>query len=49
MKVGGIMVIPVDTDNPDIQQMKKITKTEDGFHEEVLEDFNFVPMLKGKD
>jgi len=47
MKVGGIMVIPIDAG--DSQVMKRITKLENGtLKEEVFERFSFVPMLVGK-
>jgi protein-L-isoaspartate(D-aspartate) O-methyltransferase len=47
MKVGGLMVIPVDEDN--VQRMLRITKLEDGsLKEEAFEQFSFVPMLQGK-
>lgn len=49
MKVGGIMVIPVDNEDGSLQQMKKITKKEDNsLLEETLGDFKFVPMLEGR-
>jgi protein-L-isoaspartate(D-aspartate) O-methyltransferase len=47
MKVGGIMVIPVN--EGDAQRMRKIVKQEDGtYTEENLDMFSFVPMLEGK-
>lgn len=47
MKVGGVMVIPIDSG--DSQIMKRITKLENGtLKEEVFERFSFVPMLVGK-
>jgi protein-L-isoaspartate(D-aspartate) O-methyltransferase len=47
MKVGGIMVIPVDEENA--QRMLRITKQPDGsLKEEAFEHFSFVPMLQGK-
>ncbi len=47
LKVGGIMIIPVDEDNA--QRMIKIVKQEDGtYTEEKLDMFSFVPMLEGK-
>ncbi len=50
LKTGGIMIIPVDTDGDgSVQQMKRITKTEDGYREELLDNFSFVPMLGGKE
>lgn len=48
LKIGGIMIIPVDADaEGTIQQMRKITKTADGYKEELLDTFSFVPMLDG--
>lgn len=48
LKVGGMMVIPVGSG--DIQQMKRITKLEDGaVKEEVFDRFSFVPMLGGRE
>ncbi len=47
MKIGGLMVIPVDEDN--VQRMLRITKMPDGsLKEESFEQFSFVPMLQGK-
>lgn len=47
MKVGGQMVIPIDSG--DSQIMKRLTKLENGtLKEEVFERFSFVPMLVGK-
>jgi protein-L-isoaspartate(D-aspartate) O-methyltransferase len=47
MKVGGIMIIPVDEENG--QRMLKIVKQNDGtYTEEKLDLFSFVPMLEGK-
>ncbi|HEY1113323.1 MAG TPA: protein-L-isoaspartate(D-aspartate) O-methyltransferase [Chitinophagaceae bacterium] len=47
MKVGGVMVIPIDSG--DAQTMKRITKMENGtLKEEIFERFSFVPMLVGK-
>ncbi len=47
LKPGGIMVIPVGSGK--IQQMRRITKMEDGtLREELFADFSFVPMLGGK-
>jgi protein-L-isoaspartate(D-aspartate) O-methyltransferase len=46
LKVGGMMVIPVDEGNA--QRMLRITKTaEDNFIEEAFDSFSFVPMLGG--
>ncbi|KAA5536865.1 protein-L-isoaspartate(D-aspartate) O-methyltransferase [Taibaiella lutea] len=50
MKVGGIMIIPVDTDiEGNVQQMRRIIKTTDGYDEEILDNFSFVPMLNGRE
>lgn len=49
MKKGGIMIIPVDCGDGSIQQMKRVIKTENGYTEEVLDNFSFVPMLGGKE
>lgn len=49
LKVGGILVAPVDAQNSEQQWMKRLIKKEDSYEEEILEQFSFVPMLKGKD
>jgi protein-L-isoaspartate(D-aspartate) O-methyltransferase len=47
LKPGGMMVIPLGSG--DIQQMKRITKLENGsLKEEVFDHFSFVPMVEGK-
>jgi protein-L-isoaspartate(D-aspartate) O-methyltransferase len=47
MKVGGMMVIPVDSG--EAQTMKRIIKLEGGDTKiEVYDNFSFVPMLQGK-
>ncbi|MEE6187070.1 Protein-L-isoaspartate O-methyltransferase [Mycovorax composti] len=46
LKVGGKMVIPVDIGN--VQQMRRITKLEDGIDIEYFDNFSFVPMLQGR-
>lgn len=47
MKVGGMMVIPVD--EGDVQRMLRLIKQADGtMMEETFEHFSFVPMLAGK-
>jgi protein-L-isoaspartate(D-aspartate) O-methyltransferase len=46
MKVGGMMVIPVDEGN--LQRMLRITKISDtDTREEKFDLFSFVPMLEG--
>jgi len=47
LKNEGKMVLPVGLGN--VQQMKRITKMEDGsLQEETFANFSFVPMLQGK-
>jgi protein-L-isoaspartate(D-aspartate) O-methyltransferase len=47
LKVGGIMVIPVD--EREHQRMLRLTKRADGgYDDEAFENFSFVPMLTGK-
>lgn len=47
MKVGGVMVIPVN--EGDLQRMLRITKMgDDDINEEKFDLFSFVPMLEGK-
>lgn len=45
MKESGIMVVPVG--EGDQQVMHRIVKTAEGFKEDKLEQFSFVPMLEG--
>jgi protein-L-isoaspartate(D-aspartate) O-methyltransferase len=48
LRPGGCMVIPEGAG--DVQQMKRITKEEDGsLREEIFDRFSFVPMVKGKE
>ena len=48
LKPNGIMVIPLNDNEPGHQTMRRITKNPDGtLHEEVFGDFSFVPMLTG--
>jgi len=49
MKIGAVMVAPVDTEDTKTQRMMRITKTESGTEVEEFENFNFVPMLSGKE
>lgn len=46
LKIGGIMIIPVGEGKK--QEMKKIIKTEEGYTEENLGVFSFVPMLQDR-
>lgn len=48
MKVGAIMIIPVDNEDGSLQQMRRIVKTTTGYNEEILDNFSFVPMLGGR-
>jgi len=49
LKVGGIMVIPVNEGAENQQRMRRIIKLPDGsVSEEILEACSFVPMLTGK-
>lgn len=48
LKIGGIMVAPVDTEDETSQRMLRITKTKDGIETEEFDHFSFVPMLSGK-
>ena len=47
--IGGTMVIPVNhPSNPRSQRMLKLTREgENAFSEMILDDFRFVPFLKG--
>jgi len=46
LAVGGVMIIPVGQKSN--QELHKITRTEKGFEDEVLEAVSFVPFLKGR-
>ncbi len=47
LKPGGKMVVPIGEGR--VQQMFRILKDESGnIHEEIFDDFSFVPMLQGK-
>ena len=45
MAVGGVMIIPVGTRK---QILHKVTRTESGYEDELLEPVSFVPFLSGK-
>ena len=48
LKVGGMMVIPVD-ESDSTQRMLRLTKKKDGKEKrESFDEFSFVPMLEGK-
>lgn len=48
LKIGGLLVAPVNTDDSSLQKMMRFTKTMNGFDQEIFGDFSFVPMLAGK-
>ncbi|ANE56810.1 MULTISPECIES: protein-L-isoaspartate(D-aspartate) O-methyltransferase [Methylomonas] len=45
LAVGGVMVIPVGLEG--MQELHRITRTEHGFEDEVIERVSFVPFLSG--
>ncbi len=45
MAVGGVMVIPVGRGS--MQVLHRVTRTENGFEDEVIEPVTFVPFLSG--
>jgi len=45
MAVGGVMVIPVGLEG--MQELHRVTRTEQGFEDEVIERVSFVPFLSG--
>lgn len=45
LAIGGVMVIPVGTESG--QQLHRITRTEQGFEDEIIERVLFVPFLTG--
>ncbi len=45
LRVGGRMVLPIGDNS--LQALVRVTKTEDGYDSEVLEQVAFVPMLSG--
>ena len=45
MTVGGVMLIPIGTLK---QQLHKVTRTETGYEDEILEPVSFVPFLSGR-
>ncbi len=48
LRVGGIMVVPVDDNDKHHQRMLRTTKFGDGIDTETFDNFSLVPMLKGK-
>lgn len=49
LKINGIMVAPVNTEDESVQRMLRIRKTASGYEEENFDNFSFVPMLHGKE
>ena len=45
MAVGGVMLIPIGTDN---QALHKVTRTKTGYEDEILDSVVFVPFLSGR-
>ena len=45
LTVGGIMLIPLGGNN---QQLHKITRTQSGYEDEILEPVTFVPLILGR-
>ena len=48
LRVGGVMVVPVNVESKDLQRMLRIRKGVDGIETEAFEAFSFVPMMEGK-
>lgn len=46
LKIGGIMVLPVGQSDA-VQQLIKVTRTEDGLYYDELTSVRFVPLLEG--
>ncbi len=46
LKIGGIMVVPVGQSNA-VQDLIRVTKTEDGFEYDELRAVRFVPLVEG--
>jgi len=45
LAVGGVMLIPIGGDK---QELHKVTRTETGYEDEILEPVSFVPFLSGR-
>jgi protein-L-isoaspartate(D-aspartate) O-methyltransferase len=45
LTIGGRLIIPL---GEDLQELRLITRTEEGFEDELLELVNFVPLVSGK-
>ena len=48
LKIGGILIIPLDNEDGSQQIMNKVIKHADGLEIIPLDTFSFVPMLQGK-
>lgn len=48
LKVGGIMVVPVGQSDT-VQNLIRVTRTEDGYHYDDLRAVRFVPLVEGLD
>ena len=48
LRLGGVMVVPVNAESKDVQRMLRIRKGADGIETEAFEAFSFVPMMEGK-
>ena len=46
LAIGGVMIIPVG--HKSAQELHKITRTDNGFDDEILEAVSFVPFLNGR-
>jgi len=46
LRVGGIMVLPVGQSNA-VQNLIRVTRTEDGYDYHELRSVRFVPLLEG--
>lgn len=46
LKIGGILVIPMESDTVNFQELVKITKSENGIETQVLYPVRFVPLLR---
>ncbi|MCB0661675.1 MAG: protein-L-isoaspartate(D-aspartate) O-methyltransferase [Saprospiraceae bacterium] len=46
LKVGGIMIIPIGIENQKMHRILKVSESK--YKDELLDDFRFVPMLKGR-
>lgn len=47
LKIGGVLILPLDKEDGTGQVMHKVVKREDGLDVIALDSFQFVPMLQG--